>query len=201
MDDNKIVLVATGVMEKYDIYVVKGKAIAIYDNALDLSLDDDVKEILRFADNLYVNKFLQPCYGDDTICVLSPLDNGRYTISMSHLSDVSEDVQEKVRAAIFEYARNQIVDINGYFHVIHGRVICFKHDVYDLDNPEDVKNLLMFVDDLPESDNSVCIELYRNPKNPDEVIVGLGGNLHCIVRYLDADVRAKLMDAMHEFGC
>ena len=35
--------------------------------------------------------------------------------------------------------KNQIVDINGYVHVINGKVICFEPDVYDLNNPEDVE--------------------------------------------------------------
>ena len=46
--------------------------------------------------------------------------------------------------------KNQIVDINGYVHVINGRVLCFKSDLYDLsENSDDVKYLTEFVNGLP----------------------------------------------------
>ena len=41
-----------------------------------------------------------------------------------------------------ENMKNQIIDVDGYVHIVNGKVICFESDVYDLDNPEDVKELL-----------------------------------------------------------
>lgn len=38
--------------------------------------------------------------------------------------------------------KKKIVDIDGYVHVINGKVICFNPDVYDLNNSEHVKELL-----------------------------------------------------------
>lgn len=161
MDNNKIVLAAAGVMDKYDIYVVKGKAIAIRDNALDLSLDDDVEEILRFADNLYVSKFLQPSYGNDTICVLSPLGNRRYTVSMSHLSNAPEDVVERVKAAMVEYIKsdNQIIHIatDEEYDIcaVKGKPIAIKNHAFDLNDSYDVSRLLFLSDDLFDKDKSL----------------------------------------------
>ena len=105
-----------------------------------------------------------------------------------------------------ENMKNQIVDIDGYIHVINGKVICFKSDVYDLDNPRDVEDLLSFMDDLSESDNlffgqiddDTVIDLRRGP-NSNEVIVGLGGYLPCLVEHLDASVKEKVMGAVDEY--
>jgi len=43
---------------------------------------------------------------------------------------------------------NQIVDIDGFVHVVNGKVICFKSDVFDLENSEDVENLICFSEEL-----------------------------------------------------
>ena len=105
-----------------------------------------------------------------------------------------------------ENMKNQIIDVDGYIHVINGKVICFKLDVFDLNNPNDVADLLSFVDDLSEPDNlfsgqigdDTVIDLRLNPKN-DEVIVGFGGHLPCLVEHLDVNIKEKVMGAVDEY--
>ena len=104
------------------------------------------------------------------------------------------------RIMMKENIKNQIIDVDGYIRVVNGRVICFKSDVYDLNNPNDVADLLSFVDDLSEPDNlfsgqigdDTVIDLRLNPKN-NEVIVGFGGYLPCLVEHLDVNIKEKVM--------
>ena len=41
-----------------------------------------------------------------------------------------------------ENIKNQIIDIDGYVHVVNGKVICFKSDVYDLNNLKHVEDTI-----------------------------------------------------------
>lgn len=45
---------------------------------------------------------------------------------------------------------NQIVDIDGWVHVVNGKVICFTPDVYDLSNSLHTECLIDFVNSLDE---------------------------------------------------
>lgn len=207
MDDNKIVEIATGVMDKYDIYVVKGKAIAICDNALDLSLDEDVEEILRFADKLYVDKFLQPCYGEDTICVLCPMDNREYAVSMSYLSNAPQDVSEKVKAAMAEYIKsnNQIAqiasDVSGEYDIyaVRGKAIAIKDYAFDLSDSYDVSRILSLSDDLFDRDKFLPA-IYGSDTMAVVIAIGNGEytvSMTCISGFPDG-IQKKLKAAMDE---
>lgn len=45
---------------------------------------------------------------------------------------------------------NQIVDIDGWVHVVNGKVVCFTPDVFDLSNPSHVEHLTGLVDSLDD---------------------------------------------------
>ena len=56
--------------------------------------------------------------------------------------------------------KNQIIDIDGYVHVVNGKVICFKPDVYDLNNPEDVEDLVSLSAKMNSEDDDFCYRMY-----------------------------------------
>lgn len=103
---NQIVRIAGNVFDKYDVYVVNGKVIVIRENALDLDDDCGVKEILALSSQLYENKFLPAIHGKDTICVLGPMDNHEYVVSMTHITNLPEDVRKEVRSVIDGHQEN-----------------------------------------------------------------------------------------------
>ena len=64
---------------------------------------------------------------------------------------------------------NRVVDIDGYVHVVNGKVICFEPDVLNMKNADEMDEFYRFVDDLFVHDllqpiygnNTMCI-LSRN---------------------------------------
>lgn len=154
MDGNKIVEITTGVLDKYDVYVVNGKVIVIRENALDLDDDGDVKEISALSSQLYENKFLPAIHGKDTICVLGPMDNHEYVVSMTHITNLPEDVQAKVRMIVEEYhslqalyEKNQIVEIGGNVYVINKKPVYIYSGALDLCKAADVDEICRLVCD------------------------------------------------------
>ena len=99
--------------------------------------------------------------------------------------------------------RNQIVDIDGYVHVVNGKVICFEPDVYDLKNPDDVEILLDFVSYISNPDNHECTwfgdsntihlrSLYKN--DCKKVVLGIG-HFNC----LEDDVKERVRRVVDGF--
>ena len=99
--------------------------------------------------------------------------------------------------------KNQIVDINGYVHVINGRVLCFKSDLYDLsENSDDVKYLTEFVNGLP---TKRCFDasfgdftIYLFTKVSDGIAV-TQGDLYVYLQELTQDVSEKVRQAINEY--
>ena len=103
-----------------------------------------------------------------------------------------------------EKIKNQIIDIDGYIHVVNGKVICFKSDVYDLNNSEHVKELLELSVRM-HSDNEddkfyyggygddTILFLARNPDNPVELTETMGS-----LRYMPEDYRRKIEGVLYE---
>ena len=99
--------------------------------------------------------------------------------------------------------KNQIVDINGYVHVINGRVLCFKSDLYDLsENSDDVKYLTEFVNGLP---TKRCFDasfgdftIYLFTKVSDGIAV-TQGDLYVYLQELPQDVSEKVKAVIEEY--
>lgn len=99
-------------------------------------------------------------------------------------------------------SENQIVDIDGWVHVIGGKVICFQPDVYDLNNPEDVKDLLEFAERLyvvpwlkpMYGGQTIC---YLN-KSPDGSIYHGMGDLEVFLTNYSAEIQENIRSAMRE---
>lgn len=165
---NQIVRIAGNVFDKYDVYVVNGKVIVIRENALDLDDDGDVKEVFALSSQLYENKFLPAIHGKDTICVLGPMDNHEYVVSMTHITNLPEDVQEKVKAAIEEYhslqalyEKNQIVDVGGdayggNVYVINKKPVYIYPGAIDLGKSADVDEICRLVCDADMAESLNC---------------------------------------------
>lgn len=164
---NQIVEIATNVLDKYDIYAVKGKAIAIKNHAFDLNNPLDVSRILSLSDDLFDrDKFLPPIYGNATMAVMVSMENRECAVAMECISDLPDDVaeklkavmdeQEKMRVAAVERIRNnnQIVEIatnvlDKYdIYVVNGKPIGIKHHVWNMDNPEQLDNIVGIAKDL-----------------------------------------------------
>lgn len=184
MDDNKIIEIATDVLDKYDIYAVKGKAIAIKNHAFDLSDSYDVSRILSLSDDLFDrDKFLPAIYGSDTMAVVIAMENRKYAVSMTCISGFSDGIQKKLKAAMDKQEKmrlaaverikneNQIVQIatdvlDKYdVYVVNGKPIGIKHHVLNVDNPEHLNDIvstakeLFCVPDLPAiyKEDTICI--------------------------------------------
>ena len=93
---------------------------------------------------------------------------------------------------------NQIVDIDGFVHVVNGKVICFKPDVLDIMKEKDrvfLMNLAakMFVSEFyPKScgDDTMAVLTYDKEEN----VVEYGdGNMKCLSKDVQQKVR-KLVD-------
>lgn len=61
-------------------------------------------------------------------------------------------LHKKDMRCMMNRVENKIVDIDGYVHVVNGKVICFEPGVYDLNNPEDVDALVLLADDMSGED-------------------------------------------------
>lgn len=151
--ENRIVEIAADVSGKYDIYVVNGKPIGIKHHVWNMDNPEQLDNIVGIAKDLFCVPDMRAIYGEDTICILTH-SGGEYcggeycraALGIHDMSGLPEDVVRKVKAAMVEYARNQIADIDGYAHVVGGKVICFKPDVYDLNKLRDVQELIAFAD-------------------------------------------------------
>ncbi len=180
VDKLDIIEIATDVLNKYDIYVVNGKTVAIREHCLDLNDLDDMAAFLEYAEELFVVDDLRAVYGTDTVGVLCPYEDDKCVVSVGHLDGLPEDVQKKCRLAILKQ-KNQIVDIDGYIHVVNGKVICFKPDVYDLHNPNDVADLVLTSFEIGVDDkfplvhgNDTILFLDKSPTVANELIVSMG---------------------------
>lgn len=103
-----------------------------------------------------------------------------------------------------ENIKNQIIDVDGYVHIVNGKVICFESDVYDLHNLKHVEELLylslrMSSDDEDDKfyyggygDNTILF-LDRNPDNPVELTETMGS-----LRYMPEDYRRKIEGVLYE---
>ena len=184
------------------VHVVNGKVICVCSGALDLTQDEDLEEVFSIASVLGTKDFPLK-FGKDTMIVLGvePVV-GSYNISYGYVRVLPDDIQEKVLLAILRY-NNQIIDIDGYVHVVNGKVICFEPDVYDLNNPDDVEILLDFVSYISNPDNHECTwfgdsntiylrSLYKN--DCKKVVLGIG-HFNC----LEDDVKERVRSAIDEF--
>ena len=184
MSDKRIVEIATNVLDVYDIYAVKGKAIAIKNHAFDLNNLLDVSRILSLSDDLFDrDKFLPPVYGSDTMAVMVSMEDRECAVAMGCISDLPDDVAEKLKDAMNEQemaraaaverikSSNQIVEIEtdvlGKYdvYVVNGKPIGIKHHVLNVDNPDHLDNIvaiakdLFCVPDLPAiyKEDTICI--------------------------------------------
>lgn len=97
VDKLDIIEIATDVLNKYDIYVVNGKTVAIREHCLDLNDLDDMTAFLEYAEELFVVDDLRAVYGTDTVGVLCPYEDDKCVVSVGHLDGLPEDVVVRVR--------------------------------------------------------------------------------------------------------
>lgn len=167
------------------IHVINGKVICFNQDVYDLNNPEDVKSLFELLERLFSSPHLKPIYGDQTMYYFEPdSDVDGIYLGMGDinvfLTNFSEDVQEKCRLAILKQ-KNQIVDIDGYIHVVNGKVICFKSDVYDLHNPNDVADLVLTSFEIGVDDkfplvhgNDTILFLDKSPTVANELIVSMG---------------------------
>lgn len=219
---NQIVEIATNVLDKYDIYAVKGKAIAIKNHAFDLNNPLDVSRILSLSDDLFDrDKFLPPIYGNATMAVMVSMENRECAVAMECISDLPDDVAEKLKAVMDEQEKmrvaaverikseNQIVeiatDVSGKYdiYVVNGKPIGIEHHVWNMDNPEQLDNIVGIAKDL------FCVPDMRAIYGEDTIcILTHSGGEYCGGKYcraalgihdmsgLPADVVKKVKAAM-----
>ncbi len=100
--------------------------------------------------------------------------------------------------------KNQIVDINGYVHVINGKVICFEPDVYDLNNPEDVKYLCDWTKDMWNDEylrkkyNDDTLAYVEKSSDGTQNIVSTG-SITVYFKSVSEDVSKKVKAAIEEY--
>lgn len=168
-------------------------------------------DIVSTVGELFCVPDLPAIYEGDTICIFVPSGNEicggeccRAAISIADMSGFPVDVVEKVKVAILKQ-KNQIVDIDGYVHVINGKVICFKSDVYDLNNLKHVRKLLDLSVRMRFNDgddkfyyraygDDTIIFLDRNPDSSNELVETMGG-----LRYMPEDYRKKIEEVLSNF--
>lgn len=187
------------------VYIVNGKVICFESDVYDLHNLKHVEELLylslRMGSDDEDDKFYYGGYGDNTILFLdrNPDNPVELTETMGSLRYMPEDVQKKCKLAVLKQ-KNQIIDIDGYVHVVNGRVICFKPDVYDLDNPRDVQNVFDTVVSLFGSDGKLRVWFDDNTfvvlerSDVGNVVVGMGD-----VLCLPKAVQEKVRDAVNEY--
>lgn len=164
MDGNKIVEIATGVLDKYDVYVVNGKVICFTPDVLDMANPKDVDEVLTLSEVLYEEKGYPAIHGRDTMCVLVKHSGGEhYMISMACISDLPENVQAKVRMIVEEYhslqalyKKNQITEIGGNVYVINKKPVYIYPGAIDLGKAADVDEVCRLVCDADMAESLNC---------------------------------------------
>lgn len=99
---------------------------------------------------------------------------------------------------------NQIVDIDGYVHVINGKVVCFEPEAIDLTDEEELKGLLDFVSYAfttnafrPVHGKNTMIMLNRNLLNGRMIV--WPDNMECLPDDLLRKARL-LVDEYNETG-
>lgn len=103
-----------------------------------------------------------------------------------------------------ENIKNQIVDIDGYIHVVNGKVICFKSDVYDLNNPEDVKSLIEHLESLFASPHlkpvygDQTMYYFELDSDVNSIFVGMG-DINVFLTNFSEDVQEQVKDAVNEY--
>lgn len=103
-----------------------------------------------------------------------------------------------------ENIKNQIVDIDGYIHVINGKVICFKPDVYDLNNPEDVKSLIEHLESLFASPHlkpiygDQTMYYFELDSDVNSIFVGMG-DINVFLTNFSEDVQEQVRSAVNEY--
>lgn len=107
--NNQIVQIAMNALDRYDVYVVNGKPIAIEDNALDIDNPDHLADIVSTAKDLFCVPDLPAIYKEDTICIFIPYADKEYCRSMIGISDMTglpDDIVKKVKAVMNGYVKN-----------------------------------------------------------------------------------------------
>ena len=197
------------IKNQINIYVVNGKVICFKLDVYDLNNSEHVKELLELSVRMHSDneddKFYYGGYGDDTILFLdrNPDNPVELTETMGSLRYMPEDVQRKCRLAILKQ-KNQIIDIDGYVHVINGKVICFKPDIYDLNNLDDVEYLCEWV-------LNMRTDAYLRKKYTDDTFVSVresldgshniitSGRIEVYFKSIPEDVKKKVRSVIAEY--
>lgn len=186
------------------IHVINGKVLCFNQDVYDLNNPEDVKSLFELLERLFSSPHLKPIYGDQTMYYFEPdSDVDGIYLGMGDinvfLTNFSEDVQKKCKLAVLKQ-KNQIIDIDGYVHVVNGKVICFKPDVYDLNNSDDVEKLLdiasrMFKSKLyPAVYGNNTVLCLDNSDDEYKII-----SMACLEDFSDI-VKRKVEAAVYEFG-
>ena len=125
------------------IHVINGKVICFKSDVYDLNNPEDVADLVLTSFEIGVDDTFPLVHGNDTILFLdkNSIVPDELIVSMGDLRSLPKDVQKKCKLAILKQ-KNQIIDVDGYIHVINGKVICFKSDVYDLNNLKHVEDTI-----------------------------------------------------------
>lgn len=196
------------IKNQINIYVVNGKVICFKLDVYDLNNSEHVKELLELSVRMHSDneddKFYYGGYGDDTILFLdrNPDNPVELTETMGSLRYMPEDVQRKCRLAILKQ-KNQIVDIDGYIHVVNGKVICFKSDVYDLNNSADVKSLIEYSESLFASSHLKPLygeqTMYILEHVSDSMRNVCRGDINVFLSNFSEDVQEQVRSAVNEY--
>lgn len=91
-------------MKDYNNYVhfINSKVICFDDSVFNMNDKEDVKNLMRLADELYNVPDLPKSFGENTVCVLysDGDDTKDFTISIMHINDLPAEVQKIVRDLI-----------------------------------------------------------------------------------------------------
>ena len=186
------------------VHVINGKVICFKPDVYDLDNPEDVQNVLDTVVSLFgSDSKLQVWFDDNTFVVLERSNAGNVVVGMGDVLCLPEDVQKKCKLAIFKQ-KNQIVDIDGYIHVINGRVICFKPDIYDLNNLDDVEYLCEWV-------LNMRTDAYLRKKYTDDTFVSVresldgshniitSGSIEVYFKSIPEDVKKKVRSVIAEY--
>lgn len=81
------------------VHLVDGKVICFPEGLYDLSDAEDRERLLMVGEDLYVHKTMHAIYGQNTVCLLIPMEDrpGESIFCLRHIGELPVDVQSPIR--------------------------------------------------------------------------------------------------------